>query len=722
MKSTFSFRFDRGKPARETLVVYCPPGTPETAALRETAAAAGTGGLPDEILVLAPAPLAQRIADVKPTDPAMRRVANLHQEILMAVGHLGPAGEIVELLPLGDRAPAAKMKAEAIFTAGVTHLFHTRGGEVKSSEGFHFLNPSGKHSRSFLRLSNLLVRHAEIAFVAAAALRHVPADRTALLVDTPALFAVGEALNRLRREFDLAELALENFASYAKSTADETPDKTTFLISASTSGSLARSLKGDGVKAVYRDDQFVHVLYLARDPSKFPVVCDLTRARNSLGVDPDREVFRDTNCDLCASGSFAVRLQGDHFEIGKQWLDAVEMERTTALAVTVEPIARDLIGAKALRVQTDRTASSAFQVDVSALLGASSFRKRLEYAVARAFPASTRAIVHLDDPGSEELARHLSPNAPNAPVMAQHSLETDGLAAGSGALVVVAGALGSGRALRAIGLTLRRLAPGVPLVYFVGFSKMPTAARTRMEKTLCYTPEVLRHALVIVSSVPLPDRSFPNPWRAELELLSEPEFRRLEEPAAAAFETRRTLLSSSTPQFEDLFWAAANGAPLAFTDGFVFWNEHRYDIALVSQGDLYFAVASLLGSLRAAETGKSLRSSAFRHPVLSAENFARYSDPILQACLLRAAEPSELNYLDEPYQSLEMSRSLSRIVAAPTSLRGGPAIEVLIAVATDRLKLRPEHALELIDCAKNSSGATPEMTVLCDYARSRIGV
>lgn len=716
MKTTFSFRFSKGETSRETLVVYCPPGTTVADVIRNAATDATVGGFPDEILILAPEFLATNLLNFGPVHPTIKRLSNLHDAVQISVQPFDENGAPLQAQAFAGRSAGKVWPLATLFTMGITQLFHDRGGEIRSSEGFHFLNPSGKHSRNFLRLSNLLVRQPEISFLAAALLPHVPSPRRTVLIDTPSLFSIVGALNQLRLGFGLTYVAVENFGSYGGVLPDiDTPESTTFLVSASTSGSLARKLRGEASAPLYTNDQFVHFLYLANAASEFAVVCDLTKSRNPSGISPEISAYRSSDCKLCESGSFPVRLLGDQFEIGAQSNIAVEIERTVLLARSVGSIARDLVGAKALRVRTDAEATFTFHVDVPALLAASKYTARLEYVRSRAFPAAARAVVHLNDVGSQILAERLTDQNSSTPTLSQGDLENTGLPSGSGAIVVVAGALGSGRAFRAMGLTLRTLAPEAPLIFIAGFSKAPVAVFERMKKTLTYSVGAVPHEVVVVETVALPDRGFKNPWIDELELLQSPEFRAIETPAAAIFEARRDWLSQQTAKADGLFWPAADGSALAFTDGFVFWNEHKYSTTDASQGDLYFAIASLIHTLRTNADDKNLRSTAFRHPVLSGENFARFSDPALQACLLRAADPSELNYLDNPDQSLEMRRLLTRIVAAPTTLRGGPAMEVLIALATGRLKLRAADTKGLVDEALVSQGCTEAMKVLCHH-------
>lgn len=73
--------------------------------------------------------------------------------------------------------------------------------------------------------------------------------------------------------------------------------------------------------------------------------------------------------------------------------------------------------------------------------------------------------------------------------------------------------------------------------------------------------------------------------------------------------------------------------------------------------------------------------------VLDPENFARYNDGVIQAALLRAAHPSELDYSSHEETSRRMTDMLSGIFQLHEREQGEAALEFALALRCGRLKL-----------------------------------
>jgi len=83
----------------------------------------------------------------------------------------------------------------------------------------------------------------------------------------------------------------------------------------------------------------------------------------------------------------------------------------------------------------------------------------------------------------------------------------------------------------------------------------------------------------------------------------------------------------------------------------------------------------------------AIKSNWFQQTVLAPENFGRFNDDIIQASILRAAHPYEMNLADAPTDSRELGRLIRRIILAADTERGGAAAEFLFALAIGRLRL-----------------------------------
>lgn len=106
---------------------------------------------------------------------------------------------------------------------------------------------------------------------------------------------------------------------------------------------------------------------------------------------------------------------------------------------------------------------------------------------------------------------------------------------------------------------------------------------------------------------------------------------------------------------------------------------------------MYVTNASVLQQLRAnAHRGQrsAIKSNWFQQTIVGPENFGRFNDDIIQASILRAAHPFEMNLADAAPDSRELGRLIRRIIVAANTERGGAAVEFLLALATGRLRLR----------------------------------
>jgi len=75
----------------------------------------------------------------------------------------------------------------------------------------------------------------------------------------------------------------------------------------------------------------------------------------------------------------------------------------------------------------------------------------------------------------------------------------------------------------------------------------------------------------------------------------------------------------------------------------------------------------------------------------------RFNDPVLQACLLRASLPSELDYSASPNLSKLMKEFLSKVFARSDKEFGDAALEFAAAIAVGSLRLSRSDMETLIE-------------------------
>ncbi|TKF78571.1 hypothetical protein FCV62_11980 [Vibrio kanaloae] len=98
-------------------------------------------------------------------------------------------------------------------------------------------------------------------------------------------------------------------------------------------------------------------------------------------------------------------------------------------------------------------------------------------------------------------------------------------------------------------------------------------------------------------------------------------------------------LSNCVAQASTSLLPNTNGDSLKLTEGFVFFDD-KFDgeIDSITQSATLLTIAAVLQTAREhADPEKCLRPTNYQSVIISPENFLRFNDDILQACILRAS-------------------------------------------------------------------------------------
>ena len=687
----FLHRFD--KPSAnglvDTLVAFVGSGEFRMGYLASVISAQTDKGLaPDQLIVLARSDQAQGIraafADERETKTVLAR---LRRSSIALLTYDGGAKE-VDREWLRDEGRTQHITLEEIYRQGATSIFRENGGFVEPNASYHFANPSGRHTDRFMRLSNILVRNVEIAFLAVAAMRHVPPKATQAYIDTPSLYAVTSAINEQWRSLSPLRppLMADNFRSYEGIEKHEFEDfdNSVVLISASSSGGLASRLGALGFEA----ESIVHVLYLGPKNPNLKIAVDLCRdaTENPLGYTDDRELYEAGECRMCDRGSKFVPLLGDQFDIRGPQPEPLVMRQPHA-PKTLAPTMSRLSGSGTFGISTgDRQ----YQADAGALLAASGFLERLEFISRSYVPGSAEYCVIPDDASRSFAEMVITVGGAKSKIITRSELD-GALAADTGSsapVLVCAPVIGAGRVLLEVSRDLRQLRKYAPIVYIVGVSKPASEFRREtLRRNLIQSHHPAPHALHVVEEIVLPGPPTPNPWQEELRFLGDTRDIWPEEIRAVLAARHERLLIATQPLRDELFLPNATGHDLRLQPGFAFWPTLYPN----SQADVFFTMSAILQHLRDAPEAKRLevlRSNWLQQTLISPENFGRFNDGVIQSSILRGALAAELDYRDDAAISSDMGRIIRRIVEASSHPRGEAAAEFLLALATGRLRLR----------------------------------
>ncbi|MEH6808144.1 MAG: hypothetical protein V7651_04785 [Hyphomonas oceanitis] len=607
----------------------------------------------------------------------------------------------------------------------LSRLFIRNNGFVEATDAYHFRNPSGRHTRKFMRASNVLVSQAEVSFLAFCILDRIFEECRYVYVDTPTLFSVVGAINDILHSFKRAPLYAHNFRSYEGALNEPFRENihSLTLISASSSGSLAELLT---TRKKLDPNKIVHLFFLGPRHEEYQIVANLERDQreNPEGADRLPPSFRESEgCKLCDDGSSAVELRGDQFHIATpdtEPLIILQNHGPKGLRDTMARIAGN--GATSVSIgPRPKGDNTEYYIDFQKLLETPAYVERLNYFAVKCAPANTKYILSADKQ-SLPLIDHIQsicPQLASASIVDVSDIESLRVGA-TDAIMVVANVIESGRSLMELSQALRSVAEKTPLTYFVGLEKdSQSKARGKLSTNLTLTANPASHAYVAVERLVLPKSRSMNSWSQERDFWSNPRVKlHLIGAAREIIQARLSVLGNARAGAKGtLFLNADVTHPISLMPGWVFWPE-KSDPDICSDSDAFYIVSGVLQSLRERERGSlppgKLLNDWLNHTLVDPENFNRFNDTMIQAGLLRAATPAELNFANSEKISQEMRRIVCHLVDAHASPRGAAAAEFLLAVLLGRLTLQTADLKKVVEHCGSASDLLQSMGVLID--------
>jgi len=316
-------------------------------------------------------------------------------------------------------------------------------------------------------------------------------------------------------------------------------------------------------------------------------------------------------------------------------------------------------------------------------------------------------VVHADDAGSKLLGEraadglHKSRGSAARPkVTAYGNLHAATLEDAHGVLVVQALA-GDGGVLREISRDLREfLPPGMPRHFLAGVG-LPQSEETweRLQQFLVKNTSSREYGFSAWLVLPTGADGTADAWQ---DLIRLGERAQVQSPTdlslnASTVADSLELVARLVQESFNGFLPTTAGSPLYLSEGFLFFgNLFKDQLDKVPTSTTYATVAAVLQAARDLNVPvRQLRSTGYESVVLSPENFLRFNDNLLQACILRAVHPSELDYSSSPHLSRLMKELMLKIFARNTSAYGAASLEFAAAMACGRLKLSRDDRTEV---------------------------
>jgi len=580
------------------------------------------------------------------------------------------------------------------------NLFDSNEGLVIAPPGVHFRKSSNRHTDKFLRAANTLTSSSACGLLAMFALAALPRrSPKRILVDTAPLLSLAYAMMRVAKVHGIweADIPTRSFSSYdGQSKLRRLSVNDVILISATTSGSLADSLKAQQANA----DSIVTLFFLRAKGAVRPpnVLCDLTViAERGFGYQPV-ENYPAVDCSLCNSDFILAELEGDQFLLQQRQNRLLKFVRTTQ-ADDARSTLTELYRVKAIEtvISPDATRPSSIEINEANLLSCQTIRKDLIRNLRRYIPQPLGLVVRVRITESQ-LSSLMAEAGIAAAVAGARIIDWSDLASqtmlrdGEGVLVVC-GCLSSHTWARQINASLRSKVNNGNVSYVSAL-------------TLADTPEQYLDLKMFLSfgergpdtftyrdarKLALPVRTFDkNPWAEELDLLNA-----LAGLDISELEARREVLSKEVTARDGIFWPGLNG-PLAIQRDFVYLDT-EVGIDDISQSDVFAVVSNLFAAARSGSNDLTKRpqgvdavplsQSVYGHILLTPEAFMTFNDSVLKASLLRAARKSDLMYEVDTGYSKRMSEILLAELEGWPAGTGDALPEMLLALATGRLRL-----------------------------------
>lgn len=594
-------------------------------------------------------------------------------------------------LTLAFSIEASKSQQKAIVTqfkattewlhAGLHKIFDPRTIVVTAPTGYAFRKPSNERSTYFIRAELGLATSAAVSFVAIAILKRlvqdygkIPVGLRLLLVDTMNVAATAFALRELLALVGVSPLPqVESFHSYGglEEVTKPLPDTSLCIVSASSSMNLHR--KWTQQKSL--TDRDIVTLVTFEDAQ-----------------DAEHALFRlphSARPDVSPpSSAYDIRIAGEYF------FPVMEPPRKVLLTTThhgCPQYTKDfhlLHGRRIFSAFCTANASSkkrSLFIDADALLKMEEFQHWINLRVPQLIKAGTTQIVFQDDKASAKLAQHIgfiarTLGCPEVTIINANCVSSSTVDA-QAPIVCVAAVVGGGNALLSLSRDLRNCHKGAKL-YLVGmqasdsFGKIDIFDRNLKHSSHKSPVDVIRWKSYLSSD------AVTESFKSELELY---------QTSNDFYYRTRSLQEGLKPT--DIFLPSGLRLQdaLVLNVDFAFWDGGYQPAAY--QAEVLGTISTILQNARTVklkEPGQQLRSPLLMHVALDPENFARFNEGIIQAALLRAALPSELDYRGDASTSAYMAEFLSRI-ASRFDTPQIATLEFLCAIATKRLQMNAEH-------------------------------
>jgi hypothetical protein len=605
--------------------------------------------------------------------------------------------------------PFFEIPAEKLIDYGLRHLVTKNNVVQIAPAGHSFKHPSGNINKLFIQARELAFNEPELCFASKAICLSLGnstfKDISVVYIDTMSIYPfVREALS-----FVGCDARICSFHSYEEATSLSLPESGSYVIviSASTSGGMAKKFKSRG----FDKNRIITLLDISSNDRTGKVLIELEKIDNKYEK-------------LTADGNETeIEIVGEHFSSKAKPPRAV----TIGKPHTPKNLPRilkqfGLTGFAPFFFNNQGVSSrNLLHISSQSVLENNDFKLWLKEELKWNVSLAIDHIVHTNDEASKEIALLTAldikslKNATLPPkVISYNDLNQESIKDAHGILIISALA-SDGGVFREISRDLREYepTPNLPRHFLVGLG-LPQSSESwlRLKQFLERNATERKYGFSEWLVLPLGPDNQRSYWDSLAKLASSAQVVNLERQGLD-----QEIIEQSLEQFADAitenhnsFLPKANSEHFKLTEGFVFFGDifKEDELGNVPKTTTFLAITSALQAARELQDVKNqLKPTGYESVVLSPECFLRFNDDILQACLLRSALPSELDYSASPHYSRLMKEFLIKVFERQLQSYGAASLEFAVAFATGQLKLNKSDQTDVISSAIDSCKQAP---------------
>lgn len=281
-----------------------------------------------------------------------------------------------------------------------------------------------------------------------------------------------------------------------------------------------------------------------------------------------------------------------------------------------------------------------------------------------------------------------------------------------GSVVIISPVISSGRQFLKINRDLRIVSHEKQRVFISLFSIFRSKNDYDLfSKSLILGPSGMKYQFLNYSSVFVGNDFQRMSWKNELDVV--------ESFTSDIFLNRaRKLRNESVGINGEIGFSLNEDKPLQFDIGFAFWDG-GYSQDKVNHCSVYLTISCILQNLRDTPFSQNNKESLFKHvyqhSVLAPENFSRFNDGLLQSCLWRAADYSEVDYSETQELSNDFVDILVRLSEELLDGKFNALGDLLIGIAIKKIKIHSDSLVTLLSLLNKKLKEFPAIIELLYY-------